>query len=64
LSVRPEKGAGPDATKAFWATFAEEDAFPQYGLPDRGESVDATASTSVGKINKIQLRNACRQPWR
>ena len=60
MSVRPEKGAGPDATKAFCATFAEEDTFPKYGLPDRVEIVDAIARTSVGKINKKQPRKACR----
>ena len=42
--------------KAFFARFAEEGVIPKYGVPDRVQIVDAIAKTSVGKINKKQLR--------
>jgi fatty-acyl-CoA synthase len=45
-----------DELKSFFATFAEEGQIPKYGVPDRVLIVDAIAKTSVGKINKKQLR--------
>lgn len=42
--------------KAFMSKFAEEGKIPKYGVPDRYLFVDAIPKTSVGKINKIQLR--------
>ena len=45
-----------DELKAFYAKFAEDGVIPKYGVPDRVEIVDTIAKTSVGKINKKQLR--------
>ena len=58
--LKPDAGeaASPYALKAFFAKFAEDGAIPKYGVPDRVEIVDAIAKTSVGKINKKQLRKA------
>jgi fatty-acyl-CoA synthase len=42
--------------KKFMAKFAREGKIPKYGVPDRYLLVDGIPKTSVGKINKIQLR--------
>ena len=42
--------------KAFFAKFADDGVIPRYGVPDRVEIVESIAKTSVGKINKKQLR--------
>jgi len=46
-----------DELKSFMMKFVEEGRLPKYGLPDRFELVDAIPKTSVGKINKIALRD-------
>ena len=45
-----------DELKSFMMKFVDEGRIPKYGLPDRFEFVDAIPKTSVGKINKILLR--------
>ncbi len=45
-----------DDLKAFMKKFAEQGTLPKYGIPDRYEFVDAIPKTSVGKINKKQIR--------
>ncbi len=56
--LKPEAAeeTGADEIKAFVARHADEGVIPRYGVPDRVEIVDAIAKTSVGKINKKQLR--------
>jgi fatty-acyl-CoA synthase len=56
--LRPEykDKVSADDMKAFMTKFAEEGKIPKYGIPDRYLFVDAIPKTSVGKINKIQLR--------
>jgi fatty-acyl-CoA synthase len=56
--LRPEykdKVSSEDFQK-FMAKFAKEGKIPKYGVPDRYLIVDGIPKTSVGKINKIQLR--------
>jgi len=56
--LRPEykdKVGNKDLQK-FMANFAKEGKIPKYGVPDRYLIVDGIPKTSVGKINKIQLR--------
>ena len=45
-----------DELKAFFDKFAADGVIPKYGVPDRVQIVEAIAKTSVGKINKKQLR--------
>ena len=45
-----------DELKAFFAKYAEDGVIPKYGVPDKVLIVDSIAKTSVGKINKKQLR--------
>lgn len=47
----------PEDLKAFLQKAVEEGKIPKYGLPDRYAIVDAIPKTSVGKINKIALRD-------
>ncbi len=47
----------PDDIKAFLQKSVDEGKIPKYGLPDRCAIVDAIPKTSVGKINKIALRD-------
>ncbi len=56
--LKPEfKGkVSSDDLKAFMKKCAEQGALPKYGIPDRYEFVDAIPKTSVGKINKKQIR--------
>jgi len=56
LKPGAEKEASPDELKAFFAKYAQDGVIPKYGVPDRVEIVDTIAKTSVGKINKKQLR--------
>jgi fatty-acyl-CoA synthase len=42
--------------KAFYNRFVEEGIIPKYGLPRRILIVDAISKTSVGKLNKKELR--------
>jgi len=46
----------PEDIKAFLQKAVDEGKIPKYGLPDRYAIVDAIPKTSVGKINKIALR--------
>jgi fatty-acyl-CoA synthase len=56
LKPGAEKEASADDLKAFFAKYAQDGVIPKYGVPDRVEIVDTIAKTSVGKINKKQLR--------
>ncbi len=56
--LRPEykDKVGNEDLQKFMANFAKEGKIPKYGVPDRYLIVDGIPKTSVGKINKIQLR--------
>lgn len=45
-----------DDMKQYMKKMSEQGKIPKYGIPDRYEFVDAIPRTSVGKINKIELR--------
>jgi fatty-acyl-CoA synthase len=45
-----------ETLQAFFMQFVEDGTIPKYGVPDRVLLVDAIAKTSVGKINKKELR--------
>jgi fatty-acyl-CoA synthase len=45
-----------DEMKAYMKKLADEGKIPKYGIPERYEIVDALPRTSVGKVNKIELR--------
>jgi fatty-acyl-CoA synthase len=45
-----------DSIKAFVAGYAAEGAIPKYGVPDRVAIVAALAKTSVGKLDKKEMR--------
>ena len=55
---KPEhKGTITEASiKSFVAKYAEDGVIPKYGVPDRISIVDALAKTSVGKLNKKEMR--------
>ena len=58
IVLRPEymdKVTNEDMQK-FMNKFAKQGKIPKYGVPDRYLFVEAIPKTSVGKINKIQLR--------
>jgi len=46
----------PEELKAFMQSFVDSGKIPRYGLPDRYEIVAEIPKTSVGKINKVKLR--------
>ncbi|MFC1829477.1 fatty acid--CoA ligase [Thermodesulfobacteriota bacterium] len=46
--------------KAFFMTFADNGIIPKYGVPDKIVITDAIAKTSVGKIDKKELRSHYR----
>ncbi len=54
--LKEDAHADGDELKAFFAKFARDGVIPKYGVPDRILIVKAIAKTSVGKINKKQLR--------
>jgi len=58
IVLRPEykDKVSEEDLKKFMTRFSEEGKIPKYGVPDRYMLVDAIPKTSVGKINKIQLR--------
>ncbi len=58
IVLRPDaKGkVTPEEVRAFMAKCAEEGKIPKYGVPDKYLFVDEIPKTSVGKINKIALR--------
>ena len=45
-----------DDFKNFFMKFVESGEIPKYGVPSKIEIVDEIAKTSVGKINKKELR--------
>ena len=45
-----------DDLKAFYMTFVEKGIIPKYGVPNKIVVTDAIAKTSVGKIDKKELR--------
>jgi len=45
-----------DQLRNFFLEYAEKGAIPRYGVPDRIVVTDAIAKTSVGKLNKKELR--------
>jgi fatty-acyl-CoA synthase len=45
-----------DELKAFFQKFVDQGLIPKYGIPSKIMMVDAISKTSVGKINKKQLR--------
>jgi len=45
-----------DELKAFFKRYVDEGIIPKYGIPGRILIVDAIAKTSVGKLNKKELR--------
>jgi len=45
-----------DEMKLYMKKLADEGKIPKYGIPERYEIVDALPRTSVGKVNKIELR--------
>jgi fatty-acyl-CoA synthase len=60
--LKPDgEGVNPEELKGFFAKFAEDGVIPKYGVPDRVLIVDAIAKTSVGKINKKQIRQDFKQ---
>jgi len=54
--LKPDVKAAPEELKAFMQSFVESGKIPRYGLPDRYEIVTEIPKTSVGKINKVKLR--------
>ena len=45
-----------DEMKLYMKKLVDEGKIPKYGIPERYEIVDALPRTSVGKVNKIELR--------
>jgi fatty-acyl-CoA synthase len=60
VTVKPEyKGKATAAEfKKFMQKFAEEGKLPKYGVPDLYEFVDEIPKTSVGKLDKKELRKS------
>jgi fatty-acyl-CoA synthase len=58
VTLKPEyKGrVTAEEFKQFMQQFAEEGKLPKYGVPDRYEFVDEIPKTSVGKLDKKELR--------
>ncbi len=59
LVVLKESHAGkvrPEDLQAFFSTFVEDGTIPKFGVPEKVIIVDTIAKTSVGKINKKELR--------
>ena len=52
-----DKVTGEDV-RSFLAEFAASGRIPKYGVPDRVEILEQLPRTSVGKINKVDLRKA------
>lgn len=48
--------ATPDSIRDFVADFAADGVIPKYGVPDRVDLVAELPKTSVGKLNKKQMR--------
>lgn len=45
-----------DEMKLYMKKLADEGKIPKYGIPERYEFIDTMPRTSVGKVNKIELR--------
>ncbi|HUH65236.1 MAG TPA: long-chain fatty acid--CoA ligase, partial [Syntrophales bacterium] len=58
VTLKPEfKGKiTADDIKGYIKKMADQWKVPKYSIPDRYEFVDAIPRTSVGKINKVELR--------
>ena len=58
VALKPEYAGKttPEELQQFLRKSAEAGKIPKYGVPDRIEIVDVIPKTSVGKINKIELR--------
>ncbi len=56
LKESAKESVTAEELKAFFQKFADDGVIPKYGVPDRILIVDNIAKTSVGKINKKQLR--------
>lgn len=54
--AKPDTDADPEAIRSHVMGFADKGVLPKFGVPERIEIVSAIAKTSVGKINKKQLR--------
>jgi len=50
----------PEDLQAHFARFVENGAIPKYGVPERIVITDSIAKTSVGKLNKKELRKQFR----
>jgi fatty-acyl-CoA synthase len=58
--LRPGYRVSGDDLRQFLLKQAEVGKIPRYGVPDRIEIVEAIPKTSVGKINKMELRKLYR----
>jgi fatty-acyl-CoA synthase len=47
--------------RSYMKKLADEGKIPKYGIPERYEFVDAMPRTSVGKVNKIELRKTFKR---
>ncbi len=56
LKADQKEGVDEDAIKAFCMTYVENGTIPKYGVPNTLLIVDAIPKTSVGKINKKEIR--------
>ncbi len=56
LKESAKESVTAEELKEFFQKFADDGVIPKYGVPDRILIVDNIAKTSVGKINKKQLR--------
>ncbi len=54
--LKEGESASADELIAHFAKFAQDGVIPKYGVPDKVEIVEVIAKTSVGKINKKQIR--------
>jgi fatty-acyl-CoA synthase len=57
LKADQKEGVDEDAIKAFCMSYVENGTIPKYGVPNTVLIVDAIPKTSVGKINKKEIRN-------
>ncbi|MGW8320455.1 MAG: AMP-binding enzyme, partial [Thermodesulfobacteriota bacterium] len=56
LKEEYEGKIGEEELKAFFTKFYEDGTIPKYGVPNRIVITDSILKTSVGKINKKDLR--------
>ncbi|MCD4719712.1 MAG: fatty acid--CoA ligase [Desulfobacula sp.] len=55
-----ENKVTPDELKEFYVQYVEKGIIPKYGIPGEIKIVEEIAKTSVGKINKKELRKSYR----